>query len=234
MLGSAPYATEPLRAVIEEVLGDARDVLLSDFTGRLVVTAVNYSKGTVEILPSAGVAGRDAPRIKLVDAVLASAAAPTFFSMVKIGAFEYADGGLVANAPDLVALIEAVKRQAVDIQRCFMLSVGTANWSGGVALREKPDRPGVIRSLWGRRLVQTTMAAQEDLVLRQTAVLLGDRHVRIDREPDAARASKICALDNASREAFDALNLVADEAWRAWSDQQRLHNDHRLRDFFAR
>lgn len=234
LFGSAPYRTAALRAAAEAVLGAQKDVLLSDFPGNLIVTAVNYSKGTTELLPSKGLAGHAAPRVKLVDAILASAAAPTYFPMVKLGAYEYADGGLVANAPDLVALIEAMDRQRAELDRSYMLSIGTANWSDGTALRERPDRPGVIRSLWGRRLVQTTMSAQEDLALQQIRVLMRDRHLRVDREPDAERVREIRSLDNARPEAHAALVHVANEAWRDWQDRQRLRGDHRLRDFFAR
>lgn len=234
LFGTAPYRTETLKAVAEEVLGSQKNVLLSDFTGNLIVTAVNYSEGRTVLFPSKGLAGFAAPRIKLVDAILASAAAPTYFPMVKIGDHEHADGGLVANAPDLVALIESMGRQRIDVDRSYMLSIGTANWSNGTALRSRPDRPGIIRSLWGRRLVQTTMSAQESLALQQIQVLMRDRHVRVDREPDAQRAKEIRSLDNAGPKAFAALVHVADEEWRAWQDRQRLQGDHRLRDFFAR
>ncbi|HYJ82586.1 MAG TPA: hypothetical protein VEW26_07085, partial [Allosphingosinicella sp.] len=116
----------------------------------------------------------------------------------------------------------------------YMLSIGTASWSQGVVLREEPGKPGIIRSLWGRQLVQTTMAAQESLALRQIKVLLRNRHVRIDQEPDSERAAEIRALDNASPEAFDALTYVAGEAWEECQSRQRLLDDHRLRDFFSR
>ena len=195
---------------------------------------MNYSKGTTELFPSAGLAGAEAPKVSLVSAILASAAAPTYFPMVKIGKHEFADGGLVANAPDLVALIESMGRQFVDLERTYMLSIGTASWAQGVVLREEPGNPGIIKSLWGRQLVQTTMAAQESLALRQIRVLLRDRHVRIDREPDSERAAEIRALDNASEDAFAALSYVAGEAWEEWQELLRLDDDHSLRDFFAR
>lgn len=233
-VGPAPYETEPLRAAVEEVLGAQKDVNLNAFAGPLVVTAVNYSTGRTEVLTSAGLAGSAASDMKLVEAVLASAAAPTYLPLVRIGRYDYADGGLVANAPDLVAYVEAVGRQRPDPERTYMLSVGTAGWSDGAALHQATGRPGVVGSLFGRRLVQTTMAAQEDLALRQIRVLMRDRHLRVDREPDRRRTAEIREMDNASLLAFEALTQTADEAWRTWQDAQRLQADHRLRDFFAR
>jgi len=234
LFGSASYSNEPLREAAKAVLGAQADILLSDFPGKLVVTAVNFSRGKTELFTSAGLAGANASKVKLVEAILASAAAPTFFPFVKIDRYEYADGGLVANAPDVVALIEAMRRQRADIERSYMLSVGTASWSDGVEVGEEPGKPGIIQSLWGRRLVQTTMAAQEDLALQQIRILMKDRHVRVDREPDRVRAAAIRSLDNASPEAFAALGQVAEECWGDWIDRQNQAGDHRLRDFFAR
>lgn len=234
LFGSASYSNQPLLEAAKAVLGSQADVLLSDFPGKLVVTAVNYSQAKTEIFTSAGLAGTSASKVRLVDAILASAAAPTYFPFVKIGDYEYADGGLVANAPDVVALIEAMSRQRADIERSYMLSVGTASWSDGVEVKDEPGKPGIIQSLWGRRLVQTTMAAQEDLAIQHIRVLMKERHVRIDREPDRRRAAAIRSLDNASPEAFDALTQVANEAWHNWMDKQNQSGDHRLRDFFAR
>lgn len=234
LFGSASFSTEPLRKAAQAVLGAQKDILLSEFPGKLVVTAVNYSLGKAELFTSAGLAGAGASKIKLIDAILASAAAPTFFPFVKIGSYEYADGGLVANAPDLVALIEAMSRQRADLEHTYMLSLGTASWSEGVDIKGEPGKPGIIQSLWDRRLVQTTMAAQEDLALRQIRVLMRERHLRVDKEPDRVRASAIRSLDNASPQAFDALVQIAEESWLEWRDQQDQAGDHRLRDFFAR
>jgi patatin-like phospholipase/acyl hydrolase len=233
LFGTASYRTEPLRKAAEAVLGMQKDVLLSDFQPNLVVTAVNYSKGTTEIFTSKGVSGAAASKVKLVDAILASAAAPTFFPMLKIRQYDYADGGLVANAPDMVALIEAMSQQYADIERTYMLSVGTANFSEGTTLRDTADKPGTITALWKRRLVQTTMAAQEDLALQQIRVIMRNRHLRIDRAPDRLRATEIRSLDNATPASFAALVQVADEAWSEVLDRQR-QGDYQLRDFFAR
>lgn len=234
LVGRAPYETEPLREAARQVLGALKDARLSELPGRLVVTAVNYSTGTTEVFHSAGVDPDTASDVRLIDAILASAAAPTYFPMVKIGPHEFADGGLVANAPDLVGLISAIKLQRTPLARCYMLSVGTASWKGGVALRETPDNPGIIAALRGRRLVQTTMAAQESLALRQVKVLMGDRHLRVDREPDQMRIAEIKAMDNARPEAHKALVYLADEEWKARKAAEQAALDTSLRDFFAR
>jgi hypothetical protein len=101
-----------------------------------------------------------------------------------------------------------------------MLSVGTASWKDGVALRDRPDNPGIIAALLGHRLVQTTMAAQESLALQQAKVLMGDRHLRVDREPDQMRIAEIKAMDNARTEAHKALAYLADEEWKAWKAKE--------------
>lgn len=235
LVGPAPFAVEPLKNAVESVLGVRKDVLLSEFEGKLVVTAVNYTTGTHEVFCSAGVDPEAAQKVKLVDAILASAAAPTYFPLRMIGDYEYADGGLIANAPDLVAYLTAIGQQRAEPTNCYMLSLGTASWKeGGVALRETADKPGILAALKRRQLVQTIMAAQESLAKSQAAALMGKRHLRIDRAPDEAQIDTIRDMDNADKDAKAALLAMADQEWRRWRREQLEKHDERLRDFFAR
>ncbi len=226
----APYATESLRKAVNQILGDDMARLpLNRLAVPLLITAVDYTSGNVKLFRSAGLAGTDACETPLIEAVLASAAAPTYFPMVAISKREYADGGLVANAPDLAALVEAMTLQKARLDACYMLSVGTAGWRDREALRDTPRRPGILSWLAMRGLVQTIMAAQESLATSHAKKLLGDRrYLRIDRTPDRAQAKRIKSLDNASEKAADGLEQLAQDAWTAHCD------DPRLRDFLSR
>lgn len=230
LFGKAPYTTDSLRKAAIAVLGDQLDITLDHVTAPLILTAVNYTLGKTECFRSRGV-NRDFPSTtRLIDAILASAAAPTFFPTVKIGPYEFADGGLVANAPDLVATIEALSKQNADIQSIYMLSVGTAGFQDDIVTRQNPDNPGIIRSLWGRKLFTTTMSAQENLTMHQIRTMLGTRHLRLDKAPDHARQRIIRGLDNASENAFQALDQLAGECL----TQDLSGTDKaRLRDFFV-
>lgn len=229
-LGGAPYSTETLRKAVHQILGDEAALRpLNRLDAPLLITAVDYTTGQAILFRSAGLAGKAASEVPLVDAILASAAAPTYFPMVAIARREYADGGLIANAPDLAALVEAMTRQKARIERCYMLSIGTAGWRDSEALRDTPRRPGILAWLAMRGLVQTIMTAQESLATSQAGQLLGTgRYLRIDQTPDKAQAKRIQSLDNASRKAADTLEQLAEDAWK------RHAADVRLRNFVAR
>jgi patatin-like phospholipase/acyl hydrolase len=66
------------------------------------------------------------PDYLLSDVLLASTAAPTYFPMHKINEDLYIDGGLWANNPSLIGLIEALKNKTTN-QKCSVFSVGNIN-----------------------------------------------------------------------------------------------------------
>lgn len=234
LVGRAPFKTDSLRKAAEDVLGEKKDMTLAELKQPLVVTAVDYTDAITVVYTSGGLGSAPNQDVKLIDVILASAAAPTYFPMVKIGPHEHADGGLVANAPDLVALVKAIEKQHIDLKHAYMLSMGTASWKEGGLLRKQGDNPGILGALGKRHLVQTIMAAQESLATQQAQVLLKDRHLRIDREPDANQVKTIVDLDNASPAAYKTLSYIAEREWSNWQNREHIQGDLRLRDFFSR
>ena len=92
VIGS-PYDTAPLKnAVIDILTSDKANKRLDELDAPLLITAVNYTNGSSQLFRSRGCAGTAASPVSVVDAVLASAAAPTYFPLKKIGVNQYADG----------------------------------------------------------------------------------------------------------------------------------------------
>lgn len=226
---AAPYSPAPILEAIRKTLGKpVAATLLSDYDAPLIITAVNYSTGETSVFRSKGIAGKAASAVSIEDAILASAAAPTFFPTKKIGPSEYIDGGLVANAPDLIALLDAVNFSHARMEEIYQLSIGTASRRQGSAVHEKSRAPGSFLWIARRGLIQTIMAAQEHLVMSQMSSLLRNRFLRIDEEPAQNQVEAIKSLDLASPEATQTLQLLADKAWEG-------HKAARpLRDFFVR
>ena len=224
---SAPYDTSALRIAINAALGeDIAATSLAHIDAPLMISAVNYTHGTTEFFRSRGVAGANASDIKLRDAVLASAAAPTFFPLLKAGTDQYADGGLVANAPDVAAILDALAARRAPLESLYTLSIGTAGRRKGAAVHDAPLSPSILSWFFYRGLIQTTMAAQEALALNQAAALLGERHVRIDEEPAEAQVPAISSLDKADQRATDTLLSLADAAF------EKTKTNRKLRAFF--
>lgn len=130
------YRTEPLREVLAQHFGELRlgelevDVLicasaLNRFQGRI------FTRADTDVL--------------VVDAALASAAAPTFFEPVVPEGSErgYLDGGLWANDPLLVAIAYASRTLGVPTDAVEALSIGTGKVPRGCT----PDEAAAMRIL---------------------------------------------------------------------------------------
>lgn len=219
----APYETKSLRNAIEDVIGkDAALMPLNELDAPLLISTVNYTTGRAVILESGGIAGQAATQIPIVDAILASAAAPTFFPLKKIGTDQFADGGLVANAPDMVALTSQIATKRAMLEDMYMLSIGTAGRRNGAAVHPVALNPSIFSWLFFRGLVQTTMAAQEDMALTQASALLGDRHLRIDCEPAQNQVASIASMDRADVGATDTLISLASTTFNDFKTTRNL------------
>ena len=158
---AAPYRAVHILEATRKTLGKpVAATLLSNYDAPLIITAVNYSTGETSIFRSKGIAGKAASTVSIEDAILASTAAPTFFPKQMIGPSEYIDGGLVANAPDMIAFIDALNYFHARKEEVYQLSIGSASRRRGAAVHEKSRAPGVISWIARRGLVQTIMAAR--------------------------------------------------------------------------
>lgn len=205
---SAPYATEPLRATIVDILGDLSETTLGDLREvKLLLPAVSVSAGAPRVLRSRALVPSHLDHgILLVDAMLASAAAPTYFSSKSVGNEVLVDGGLIANAPDVLALSESF-RYYPNLDRTYLLSIGTC----GESLARPTDKNIRSGGAWWvarRKLVHLVMAAQERLAIDTARQLLGSRYGRLDGQPTAEESAAI-GLDKAGAAASEMLTELS-------------------------
>jgi len=128
--------------------------------------------------------------ISMVDAALATSAAPTYFPPYQVGNFGYfADGGTFANNPSMTALVEAIYQgYATAPSDIVMLSLGTGANPVGVPPSSVPDPLawGVTHWLWpfsngvvpATALLNLTMDATADLAATQAGQMLGTNYMR--------------------------------------------------------
>jgi predicted acylesterase/phospholipase RssA len=128
----ARYAPDELRHLLGQHFGDSR---LGDLDVDVLVcaSALNRYQGKVFT--------REDRDVSLVDAALASAAAPTFFPPVVPEGSErgYIDGGLWANDPLPIAVAHASRRTAVGTEMMDALSLGTGRVPRGCTPAEVSD-----------------------------------------------------------------------------------------------
>jgi uncharacterized protein len=115
-------------------------------------------------------------------AALATAAAPTFFSAAKIANMvaesSYFDGGVWANSPAMVAIIEAVCFLRIPLERIDVLSVGTTEAPFNTRWQ---SRAGILGWLWKTRILELLMNVQQESSLRLARHLVSEpRFLRVN------------------------------------------------------
>ena len=190
------YTGVALRDALKERLGQRT---LAETLHPLVLPAVNVTRCVSKVFKSPHARGsRGDERVRLVDATLASCAAPAYFPAVKIGGQLYADGGLFAVGPDQVALHEAQHFMGVEPERVRMLSIGTAS-VGYQPVSGVDDDAGAVGWLSGGRLILTLIAVQQQHVQAMMEDRLGVRYLRIDAQwPRDAGLGVDVATDSAA------------------------------------
>jgi len=222
---SAKYQGLALEKVITDILGQHAKVKLKNLQHPLILPAVNVTTGGPCLLISAGIDKHKAQDLSLREAALATAAAPTYFPSRKIKHDDVVDGGLIANAPDLVALTEATRLVPMDIVK--VLSIGTC----GEPLAKPPGstiKAGKIGWVVNHQLIELTLAAQEQLAIQLVKSLLGSRFLRIDARPSKDELEHL-GLDIATPVSTELLQSMADRAYQDVMASQ----SQRLGDFFS-
>jgi patatin-like phospholipase/acyl hydrolase len=201
------YKSDRLRSALVDFFGE--DCTLNDVVTDVCITAVSLQNAMPRFYKS-GYLGRNAPRLdeKLVDVALATSAAPIYFPAHSLKhSANLVDGGLCANNPSMVALVEAIqfervsgdtgepadasKRQLEDI---VLVSVGTGQQcampydmdklrDGGVkqwAARFDRNRDGYPFIAPDVPILEIILNSQSEVVHFQTKFLLGKNYLRIN------------------------------------------------------
>jgi len=176
-----------LEAALDEVFGER---LLGQSTTRLVIPAFDAQRGDIQLFKTAHSAAYKQDRhLRAATVAVSSAAAPTYFSAHTTPSGGcYLDGGVWANCPALVGILEALCILGVPRERLRVLSIGTTSEPYFV---KRSQRDGGKAS-WGKDAVPLLMQAQLMATLGECRLLLGDRFKRIDR----AVPPGLFAMDN--------------------------------------
>jgi patatin-like phospholipase/acyl hydrolase len=154
--------------------------------------------------------------VLMSDVALASSAVPVIFPIHQINEHRFVDGGVFANAPDIVALQKAIFHLDVPMEKIKMCSIGTM--TGRFFLDNQIHNDAGIIS-WGRnkRLPTLMMSAQQQFTTSFMRDILQERYLRIDTltsDPDVEIFSyqkkdldKICNLAKNSWNALDKEKL---------------------------
>lgn len=177
------YSSEPLRDALNEVFQDAT---LSDAKTRLIIPATDIGNGGVHVFKSnydeSFVRDRN---VKVVDAVLATCSAPSYFAPARVGPYLLSDGGLWANNPSLVAVTEALSLLGAERAQIRLLSVGTGIGKNYYPVTNNVGRWGFVTG-WGMlKFISMLMNLQSATASNVVQLLLEEHQVvRINFESD--------------------------------------------------
>lgn len=202
---SARYDPRGLAMAIDAILGSQSRTSFAGLPARILVVAIDQKTASPKIFRSDRLAPNAGDSAVLRDVALATSAAPSYFPPHRIGAETYVDGGLIANAPDLVLATEAMRRFAVPLDGLTLCAIGTA---GSPRNGTATGSPGKIAWITRHDLVPLTIDAQAMLAAEQIERLIPAGVLRLD-----ARPRRPIKLDDASASAAKTLVDLADETF---------------------
>jgi len=208
---AAKHPSKPLKDAIERIFAGKEKTKLSDLEVPLLIPAVSYTHAAPYLFKSRGLDAINPSKDSLLDACMATSAAPTFFPAYKLATNMLVDGGLIANAPDTLAITHATRVKGLALQSIRILSVGTA----GKPMQRGAQRTissGILGWLGSHDMVELTLATQEQLAVEEAQRILGQRFLRIDAQPTSDQ-QQFLALDRADREAIETLVALGEKAY---------------------
>ena len=182
-----------LQKYLYEVLGEKS---FGESANRLVIPAFNAVNGDIQLFKTAHCeAYRMDYRLPATTVALATSAAPTFFSaFTDPDGRVFLDGGVWANCPAMVGLVEATTALSWPVEQIDILSIGTT--SEPFDVNHKRRNGGFLR--WNKGVVDLLQEAQVRGTLGLANTMTGRRLLRID------------AVARPGRFSLDGANEVSD------------------------
>jgi SLOG cluster2/Patatin-like phospholipase/TIR domain len=221
------FRPDPLRDAINRVLPGTH---LREARTRLAVPAYEVSPGRVYVFktPHNALRQQDADT-RAADAALATSAAPTYFPAHTIPDHRgtFIDGGVWANGPTTVGIIEAVAFCGRRLDDLELLSIGTTTFP--FRLSDRARTGGYLA--WASQVIDTFMFGQSHGSVAAAESLLGGRFLRIDantqpgqfRMDDPGAINELVRLGRVEAEKVSVLGAV----------QSRFLNGETITPWFA-
>jgi len=226
------YSNEVLRALLEEEFGP---ITLGDVQVPLIIPSVDIGKGCVHVFKSKYADGfvRD-PGVLVSDAVMASCSAPTYFDPYLVSdVYQLVDGGLWANNPSLVSVIDAKHRLGIPLEDIRVLSIGTGKSRTYYPRRTTRLRDWVLRSWqgWGfvtrwhgSKLLDLILNLQADTAHNMLCLLLGE---------DPLEPESVCRITFESDVHLPMDSTRKHQDWVATADHDFTHNAEKIKSFLG-
>lgn len=168
------FSQTPLKQALETCFKDKR---LGDCTKRIVIPSYNVGDDDVYLFrtPHHERLRRDR-KVPLWKIALATSAAPTFFPSCRhVDRLRLIDGGVWANNPSMVGVVEAYGTLGIPLNEIKVFSIGTTDTLA--SRKDGLDSGGKFSWVTGNDAVDIIMRGQSIGVNNQTKFLLGQNNV---------------------------------------------------------
>ena len=196
------HSAAVLKEAVRSVLGDRK---LGESQCRLVVASYDAIRGDIHLFKTCHHKRfKQDYLLPAADVAMATSAAPTYFpASVGENGLAHIDGGVWANCPASVGLIEAIAVLGCKPEEIDILSIGTTSEPFHVSkLRRKFG--GLI--LWNKGIIDLLMQAQTAGSLAQAKVITGRKAMRID---EITRPGRFAMDDSRQISDLKALGIAA-------------------------
>jgi len=223
------YGNKALINALQELFGERR---LNEAECLLCIPSFSLSDGRPFIFkrdhPEGGLT-RD-NNTRYLDVAVATSAAPTFLPVASIRNYDnrqFIDGGIYANNPSLVGVVEAFKYfvgSGKQFNRLGLLSIATIEPPPG-ARRKRITRRSAVH--WSRDLVTAFFEGQAGMTNYVVDTLAhhcepGFEYVRIPSASVNNELSMILQLDSASKESIDAMCHLGTDMYLKWRGHDKI------------
>lgn len=202
------YDSKELKKILNNKF---RDKKLKDVDKRLIIPSTDIFNGKVFIAKSKYHCDfvRD-NNINVADAVLGSCSAPVFFEPHYTDNYLLVDGGLWANNPTLIAVIDAIKRCNKSLSDIKVLSIGTGLYKPEF---NKAKKWGIINGWETKKLIDFIFSLQSQAADNYVSLLLQKEQIkRINYESSIPQTLDDCSqIDKLISKADDYFTYHAKE-----------------------
>lgn len=209
------YDSSYLNSLLTSTFGTRQ---LGDITKPLILPSTNAADGIVHVLKSAySVDFTRDHSVQIKDAVLASCSAPIYFPPHELKPYLLSDGGLWANNPSLVAVIDAQRRLGVNQADIKVLSIGTGHSKTAYGIKKR--RWGFVNGWRHKEFISFLLSLQSQSAHNYLSLLLRkDQLLRLDFESD-----RPLSLDDCSKM----------DDWISKADVAFTYSSVEIREFFS-
>ncbi|HCQ21852.1 CBASS cGAMP-activated phospholipase [Anabaena sp. AL09] len=223
------YDNNELRKALQEMFGDRT---LADARCLLCIPAFSLTDGRPFIFKydhNEGNLRRDS-KTKYVDIALATSAAPAYLPIVTIDTYDqkqFIDGGVYANNPTLVGVVEALRYfvgNGKRFQKLMVMSIGSLEPNPGRRFVSKYHRSVLD---WNKDLITTFFEGQAYVTSYFVDSLANYcdspfDYVRIPGAPLSPDQAKIINLDNTSKEALQLMSQMGTDQALFWGRKPEI------------